>query len=207
MGIYRGPAVKLARRFGVNISETEKVQACMDKRPYPPGEHGQRRGRGRRPSDYAIRLKEKQKLRAIYGIGEAQFSNLFVEASRSRGVTGTRFLQLLESRMDNVIFRMGMAHTRRQARQLVVHGHFLVNDKPNDRPAYRLQPGDKITVAPRSRELLVLRENLESSRRGKTPAWLDFDREQMSGRFVRLPERDEIALPINEQLIIEYYSR
>lgn len=133
MGRYRGPIVKVARHLGVNVAETEKVQKYLDRRPYAPGQHGQKR-RGR-PSDFAVRLREKQKLRFIYDVSETQFRNLFEEASRKKGVTGTVFLQLLESRLDNVVFRMGIASTRRQARQFVRHGHILVNGKRVTIPA------------------------------------------------------------------------
>ncbi len=205
MGRYRGPVVRIARRLGINIAETEKVQRYMDRRPYPPGQHGQRRSR--RPSDYAVRLREKQKLRYLYGLNEKQFRNLFEEATRKKGVTGTVFLQLLESRLDNVVFRMGIATTRRQARQFVVHRHILVNGKRVDRPSYRVKPGDVISVAERSKKLVVFQENAEAAKRRKLPMWLEYDPETMTGKFVRLPERDELAIPVNEQLVIEYYSR
>ncbi|AEB12434.1 30S ribosomal protein S4 [Marinithermus hydrothermalis] len=205
MGRYRGPVVRIARRLGINIAETEKVQRYMDRRPYPPGQHGQRRSR--RPSDYAVRLREKQKLRYLYGLNEKQFRNLFEEATRKKGVTGTVFLQLLESRLDNVVFRLGIATTRRQARQFVVHRHILVNGKRVDRPSYRVKPGDVISVAERSKKLVVFQENAEAAKRRKLPMWLEYDPETMTGKFVRLPERDELAIPVNEQLVIEYYSR
>ena len=150
MGRYRGPIVKISRREGVNLVESPKVQKYMERHPYPPGQHGQRRRR--KPSDYAVRLREKQKLRFYYNMSEKQFKNLFVEASRKTGATGQVFLQLLESRFDNVVYRMGIASTRRQARQFVAHGHLMVNGKRVDVPSYRVMPGDSIEVHPRARK-------------------------------------------------------
>jgi small subunit ribosomal protein S4 len=177
----------------------------MERRPYPPGQHGQRRAR--RPSDYAVRLREKQKLRRIYGVSETQFRNLFEEASRKKGVTGTVFLGLLESRLDNVVYRLGFAQSRRQARQMVRHGHILVNGKRVDLPAYRLRPGDEVAIAERSRNLDFIRQNLEAMKGRKVGPWLSLDVEGMKGKFLRLPDREDLALPVNEQLVIEFYSR
>jgi small subunit ribosomal protein S4 len=177
----------------------------MERRPYPPGQHGQRRAR--RPSDYAVRLREKQKLRRIYGVSETQFRNLFEEASRKKGVTGTVFLGLLESRLDNVVYRLGFAQSRRQARQMVRHGHILVNGKRVDLPAYRLRPGDEVAIAEKSRNLDFIRQNLEAMKGRKVGPWLSLDVEGMKGKFLRLPDREDLALPVNEQLVIEFYSR
>ncbi|HLR45933.1 MAG TPA: 30S ribosomal protein S4 [Deinococcales bacterium] len=205
MGNYRGPAVKISRREGVNLTETPKVQKYMERRPYPPGQHGQRRRR--RISDYGVRLREKQKLRFFYNMGEKQFHNLFKEANRREGSTGTVFLQLLESRLDNVVYRLGIAHTRRQARQFVGHGHIMVNGARVDVPSYHVEPGDEISVAPRSRKNGHIQENIESRRRGKMLPWLDFDAENMKGVFKHLPNREDIVVPVNELQVIEYYSR
>jgi small subunit ribosomal protein S4 len=177
----------------------------MERRPYPPGQHGQRRAR--RPSDYAVRLREKQKLRRIYGISETQFRNLFEEASRKKGVTGTVFLGLLESRLDNVVYRLGFAQSRRQARQMVRHGHITVNGRRVDLPAYWVKPGDEIAIAEGSRNLTFIRENLEAMKGRKVGPWLSLDVEGMKGKFLRLPDREDLALPVNEQLVIEFYSR
>lgn len=205
MGRNRQPLVKLSRREGVNLAETPKVQRYMERRPYPPGEHGQRRRT--RPSDYAVRLREKQKLRMLYDVRERQFRNLFDEAARQKGATGTVFLQLLESRLDNVVFRLGIARTRRQAKQLVSHGHILVNGRRIDIPSYRAQPGDEIKVAEQSRDMPLIRRNIEEVRRRKSLPWLEFDADGYRGTFVRLPAREDLSVPVNELLVIEHYSR
>ena len=206
MGRYRGSITKLSRREGINLAETEKVQKYLDKRPYPPGQHGQRRGRGR-PSDYSVRLREKQKLSRLYGMGEKQFRNLFTEASEVPGVTGTVFLQLLERRLDNVVFRMGFASTRRQARQFVGHGHILVNGQKVDVPSYRVKIGDEIVVAEGSRSMGFIQENMEAQKRRRVSPWVEMEHDNFKGTFARLPAREDLALPINENFIIEYYSR
>ena len=205
MGQYRGPAVKISRREGVNLTETPKVQKYMERRPYPPGQHGQRRRR--KISDYGVRLREKQKLRFFYNMSEKQFSNLFEEANRREGSTGTVFLQLLESRLDNVVYRLGLGNTRRQSRQFVAHGHILVNGKRVDIPSYRVRPGDEISVAPRSRKNSHIQDNLEARKRGKTLPWLEFDAEGLKGVFKHLPNREDIVVPVNELQVIEFYSR
>lgn len=206
MGRYRGSITKQSRREGINLAETEKVQKYLDKRPYAPGQHGQRRGRGR-PSDYSVRLREKQKLSRLYGMGEKQFRNLFTEASNVPGVTGTVFLQLLERRLDNVVFRMGFASTRRQARQFVGHGHILVNGQKVDVPSYRVKVGDEIVVAEGSRSMGFIQENMEAQKRRRVAPWVELNPETFTGTFARLPAREDLALPINENFIIEYYSR
>ena len=205
MGRYRGPIVKICRREGVNLAETPKAQKYMERRPYPPGEHGQRRRR--RISDYGVRLREKQKLRFLYNMSEKQFANLFVEASRREGATGTVFLQLLERRLDNVVYRFGIAHTRRQARQFVGHGLILVNGKRVDVPSYRVKAGDEISVAERAKKNPHIQQNVQERRRGKTPPWLDFDADKLTGIFRSVPAREDIVVPVNELQVIEYYSR
>ena len=205
MGRYRGPIVKICRREGVNLVETPKAQKYMERHPYPPGQHGQRRRR--KPSDYGIRLREKQKLRFYYGVSEKQFANLFEEASSREGATGEVFLQLLERRLDNVVYRLGIAHTRRQGRQFVVHGHITVNGKRVDRPSYRVKPGDEIAVHANARSNAHIQQNVEERRRGKIAPWLDFDANEFKGRFVSIPSREDIVVPVNELQVIEYYSR
>jgi len=205
MGRYRGPIVKLCRREGANLVETPKVQRYMEAHPYPPGQHGQRRRR--KPSDYGVRLREKQKLRIYYNMSEKQFHNLFVEAERIEGSTGSVFLQLLESRLDNVVYRLGIAYTRRQARQFVAHGHILVNGKRVDIPSYRLRPGDVIEVAKSAKKNPVIHANIEDRRRGKLNPWLEFDAEAQKGKFLQRPAREDIVVPVNELQVIEYYSR
>ena len=209
MGRYMGPVCRLCRREGVKLylkgERCYSPKCAMERRPYPPGQHGQKRAR--RPSDYAVRLREKQKLRRIYGISERQFRNLFEEASKKKGVTGSVFLGLLESRLDNVVYRLGFAVSRRQARQLVRHGHITVNGRRVDLPSYRVRPGDEIAVAEKSRNLELIRQNLEAMKGRKVGPWLSLDVEGMKGKFLRLPDREDLALPVNEQLVIEFYSR
>ncbi|GAA5503158.1 30S ribosomal protein S4 [Deinococcus xinjiangensis] len=205
MGRFRGSITKQSRREGINLAETEKVQKYLDKRPYAPGQHGQRR-KGR-PSDYSVRLREKQKLARLYGVGEKQFRNLFDEASTIPGVKGTIFLQLLERRLDNVVFRMGFASTRRQARQFVGHGHIFVNGKKVDIASYRVKIGDEISVAEGSRSMGFIQENMEAQKRRRVSPWVEMDADNFKGTFARLPAREDLALPINENFIIEYYSR
>ena len=209
MGRYIGPVCRLCRREGVKLylkgERCYSPKCAMERRPYPPGQHGQKRAR--RPSDYAVRLREKQKLRRIYGISERQFRNLFEEASKKKGVTGSVFLGLLESRLDNVVYRLGFAVRRRQARQLVRHGHITVNGRRVDLPSYRVRPGDEIAVAEKSRNLELIRQNLEAMKGRKVGPWLSLDVEGMKGKFLRLPDREDLALPVNEQLVIEFYSR
>ena len=209
MGRYIGPVCRLCRREGVKLylkgERCYSPKCAMERRPYPPGQHGQKRAR--RPSDYAVRLREKQKLRRIYGISERQFRNLFEEASKKKGVTGSVFLGLLDSRLDNVVYRLGFAVSRRQARQLVRHGHITVNGRRVDLPSYRVRPGDEIAVAEKSRNLELIRQNLEAMKGRKVGPWLSLDVEGMKGKFLRLPDREDLALPVNEQLVIEFYSR
>jgi small subunit ribosomal protein S4 len=205
VGRLRGPIVKIARRLGVNVAETEKVQKYMDRRPYGPGQHGQRRKS--RPKDYGIRLLEKQKLRFIYDVSETQFRNLFVEAGRREGVTGTNFIQLLESRLDNVVFRMGIASTRRQSRQFIRHNHITVNGKKMNISGYTLKQGDEVRVTDKGKKIAFIQENVERFKARKSSPWLEWNSETMVGRFLRVPERDLISLPVNEQLVIEFYSR
>ncbi len=205
MGRYRGPIVKISRREGTNLAETPKVQRYMERHPYPPGQHGQRRRR--KPSDYGVRLREKQKLRFLYNMGERQFRNLFDEAAKQEGSTGTVFLQLLEARLDNVVYRLGIAYTRRQARQFVGHGHIMVNGQRVDVPSYRLKKGDEIEVHPKARKNPFILDNIEDRKRGKMSPWLEFDAEAMKGRFLHRPAREDIMVPVNELQVIEYYSR
>ena len=205
MSRYRGPAVKISRREGVNLSETPKVQRYMERHPYPPGQHGQ--ARRRKPTDYAVRLREKQKLRLFYNVSEKQFRNLFDEAARREGATGAVFLQLLESRLDNVVYRLGVAHTRRQGRQFVSHGHVSVNGRVIDIPSYRVNPGDEIEVVKGSKDNVHIKQNVEARRRGKMPPWLEFDADALKGKFVSRPAREDLMVPVNELQVIEYYSR
>lgn len=200
MARYRGPKQKIARRFKEPIFGPSKA---LERKPYPPGQHG--RGRRRRESEYAVQLKEKQKAKYTYGLLEKQFKNLFDKATRKRGVTGENLLRFLEARLDNTVFRMGFAKTRRQARQFVSHRHIMVNDRIVNVPSYELGPDDIVEVRPRSKRLDVIQENVERNRR--TFPWLEIDREEMKGKFLDFPQREDIPENIEEQLIVELYSK
>lgn len=200
MARYRGPKQKIARRFKEPIFGPSKA---LERKPYPPGQHG--RSRRRRESEYAVQLKEKQKAKYTYGLLERQFKNLFDKASRKQGVTGEKLLVFLESRLDNTVFRMGFARTRRQARQFVSHRHIMVNDEIVDIPSYELAPDDIVSVKPSSQDLEVIQSNVEHQQR--TFSWLEVDRKEMKGKFIDYPNREEIPENIDEQLIVELYSK
>jgi len=202
MARYRGPRTKIARKFGEPIFGPDRI---LEKKNFPPGMHGQNKRR-RKQSEYGIQLKEKQKAKYTYGVLERQFSNLFETASSSKGVTGEVLLQLLESRLDNVVYRLGISPTRSGARQLVSHRHITVNREIVNIPSYTLRPGDIIGVRERSKSLEAIVNSLSSTPRGKTP-WLEWDEPQMAGRFMNRPEREEIPENIKEQLIVELYSK
>ena len=201
MARYRGPKTKIARKFGDSIFGVDKY---FEKRNYKPGQHGNSRRR-RQASEYAIQLKEKQKAKYTYGLLERQFANLFEKASRKKGITGENLLQMLESRLDNIIFRMGFAASRRQARQLVIHKHFMINDRITNVPSALVRPGDIIGVREKSKSLEVIDDALV--KKGKTFPWVEVDIEKMQGKYLNLPEREEIPETINEQLIVELYSK
>jgi small subunit ribosomal protein S4 len=200
MARYTGPEVKLSRREGVAL--TDKAQKYLDRRPYPPGEHG----RGRiRQSEYLLQLREKQKMRRFYGVLEKQFRRYYEKASRQPGITGENLLRMLEQRLDNVVYRLGFAATRRQARQLVGHGHFRVNGKKVDIPSYQVRPDDVITVKPGSSAEPIIRSATELV--ASVAPWLQADYDALNGKVLRVPERTEIDTPVSEQLIVEYYSK
>lgn len=200
MARYTGPSWKISRRLGISLSGTGKE---LEKRPYAPGQHGP--GQRKKLSEYGLQLQEKQKLRHMYGLNERQFRNLFEKAGKMQGVHGENFMILLESRLDNVVYRLGLARTRRQARQLVNHGHILVDGKRVDIPSYRLTPGQTISVREKSRNLDVIKEAIEVN--NFVPDYLTFDADKLEGIFTRLPERSELPAEINESLIVEFYSR
>ena len=200
MSRYTGPTWKVSRRLGFSLSETGKE---LRKRPYPPGQHGQ--NRRRKLSNYGLQLQEKQKLRFLYGLSEKQFKNLFQEASKMQGITGENFMILLESRLDNLVFRLGFARTRAGARQLVTHGHITVDGKKVDIPSYRLSIGQVIGLKEKSRNLVVVEDALEV--RPNVPEYLSFDENARTGEFIRLPRRDELSPDINEAEIVEFYSK
>ena len=200
MARYRGPKQKIARRFREPIFGPSKA---LERKPFPPGQHG--RGRRSKESEYALQLKEKQKAKYTYGLLERQFRNLFEKAARKKGVTGENLLKFLESRLDNTVFRLGFARTRRQARQLVTHGHLMVDGQVVNIPSYQMRPGQVIQVRPRSRRLDVIAESMKRNRR--VFPWLEVDRSAMQGKFLDYPNREDIPENIREQLIVELYSK
>ena len=204
MARYTGPKVKISRRLGVNIFENEKGSKALNKRPYPPGEHG--RSRRRQPSEYLLQLQEKQKAKYIYGVLERPFSNLYKEASRQKGVTGENLLRMLEQRLDNIVFRAGWGATRPQARQFVGHGMVNVNGRRVDIPSYRVRKGDVISLRDKSRQMIVIRHNLDTIDRLK-PAWIEVGDGGFQVTINELPTRAQIDVPVREQLIVELYSK
>ncbi|OCA92234.1 30S ribosomal protein S4 [Pseudobacillus wudalianchiensis] len=200
MARYTGPSWKISRRLGISLSGTGKE---LEKRPYAPGQHGP--NQRKKLSEYGLQLQEKQKLRHMYGVNERQFKNLFVKAGKMKGVYGENFMILLECRLDNLVYRLGLARTRRQARQLVNHGHILVDGKRVDIPSYQVKPGQTISVREKSRNLAIVKESIEVN--NFVPDYLTFDADKLEGTFTRLPERSELPAEINEALIVEFYSR
>lgn len=201
MSRYTGPSWKVSRRLGISLSGTGKELA---RRPYAPGQHGQ--NNRRKLSEYGLQLREKQKLRMTYGLSERQFANLFLKAGKIReGKHGDNFMVLLERRLDNVVYRLGLATTRRQAHQLVNHGHITVDGKRVDIPSYEVKPGQVISLRERSKDLKVVKEALEAIV-GRVP-FVSFDENTMEGSLVRLPERDELDANIDESLVVEYYNK
>ena len=202
MARYTGPAYKKSRRLGFSTLENGKELA---KRPYAPGAHGQ--DRRRKLSEYGIQMQEKQKVRILYGLNEKQFHKVFDKASKMHGIAGENLLILLESRLDNMVYRLGMARTRRSARQIVNHGHILVNGKRLDIPSALVKVGDVISIAPASTGSEYIKAISEKIATKTTPAWLVLDAEKMAGKVDRFPSREEIDAPIAEHLIVELYSK
>ncbi len=202
MGRYIGPKSKIARKFGEAIFGADKV---LEKRNYPPGQHGLARKR-KKVSEYGEQLGEKQKAKATYGLLEKQFARTYDAASRMGGITGENLLKLLECRLDNVVYRLGIAPTRAAARQLVSHRHICVNGNVLNIPSYSLKVGEVVSVREKSKSLEVITESLSGSARGRY-AWLEWDSASMSGKFLQRPEREEIPENIKEQLIVELYSK
>ncbi len=200
MSRYTGSEFKRARRVGFSISETGKELA---RRPYGPGQHGN--ARKGKLSDYGVQLKEKQKVRFMYGLSEKQFRKTFDDAAKIKGIHGTNFLRLLESRLDNLVYRIGFASTRRGARQLVNHGHVTVNGKKVDIPSYRVKVGDIISLKDKDKELKVVTESL--SKVNRRVEFISYDDKKIEGTYVRLPERNELNADINESLIVEFYNK
>lgn len=201
MARYTGPKTKIARKFGEPIYGEDKVLA---KKNYPPGQHGA--NRRRKTSEYGQQLREKQKAKYTYGVLERQFCNLFEHAARTKGITGEVLLQLLESRLDNVVYRLGLAASRPAARQLVLHKHICVNGKPVNIPSYRVVPGDVVTVREKSKNLEVITDCVAGFNHSKYP-WIEWDEQIKGGKFLHMPERADIPETIKEQLIVELYSK
>lgn len=208
MARYTGPVCRMCRREGTKLflkGERCFSEKCsFDRRPYPPGQHGQGR---LRPSDYRDQLREKQKVKRIYGVLEKQFRLYFQKADRMKGVTGENLLSLLERRLDSVVYRLGLASSRTEARQLVRHNHFTVNGRKVNIPSYIVRPGDVVSVKERSRKVARIVSSLEGAERRPGPSWLEMDRKNWQGTIKGMPVREELTLPINEQLIVELYSK
>jgi small subunit ribosomal protein S4 len=208
MAKYTDPKCKLCRREGTKLflkgDRCSTDKCAVDRRSYPPGEHG--RDSNPKMSGYAHQLREKQKVRHSYGILERQFRNYFRKAAHKKGVTGENLLQFLERRLDNIVFRLGFAPSRPAARQLVRHGHILVNNRKVDIPSYEVKPGEDISLRETSRKLEVVQSSLEA-RGGRVLSWLELDRNTLRGKLLKVPSREEIPLPVQEQLIVELYSK
>jgi small subunit ribosomal protein S4 len=205
---YKESVCRLCRREGAKLflkgDRCYSDKCAVERRPYPPGQHGTRRIK---QSDYGIQLREKQKARRIYGVMEGQFRNYFKIADRQKGVTGENLIVLLERRFDNTVFRLGFAGSRADARQLIRHGHVAVNGRKVNIPSYLLRPGDVIEIREKSRTSTRVQEALVSAERKSTPTWLELEAPKFKGMFKNYPTRDEVALPVNEQLIVELYSK
>ncbi|MEA3490405.1 MAG: 30S ribosomal protein S4 [Campylobacterota bacterium] len=208
MGRYTGPVEKLERRLGVDLGlKGERRLAgksALEKRPYAPGQHGQRRTK---ISEYGLQLREKQKAKYIYGVSEKQFRVLYKEANRKEGNTGSILVQLLEQRLDNVVYRMGFATTRASARQFVNHGHILVDGNRVDIPSCRVKAGQKIEIREKSKANPQIVRSIELTNQTGMVEWVDVDKEKLFGLFTRVPEREEISIPVEERLIVELYSK
>lgn len=200
MSRYTGPAHRKSRRLGFSTLESGKDLA---KRPYPPGQHGMTRRK--KSSEYGLQLQEKQKLRFMYGLTEKQFAKTFKNATKMPGIVGENFLKLLESRLDNIVYRMGLSNTRRGARQLVNHGHVVVDGIPVDIPSYSVKPGSVITLKEKSLNHPAILQSLENVL--ARPAYVEFDSKKMTGTYIRYPERNELHADINESLVVEFYNR
>ena len=196
---------KLVRIFGANVFGNPKFDRLLNRKPYAPGQHGQ--SRRRRLSNYGVQLQEKQKIKTMYGLLEKQFRNYFTKAEKMSGETGTNLLQMLESRLDNIVYRVSFAPTRPAARQLVNHGHFLVNDKRVNIPSYILKSGDKIQVREKSRKMDIILNSMKRIKGDIDLPWLELDKGMMRGSFLGIPERDQMDQTIKEQLVVELYSK
>lgn len=208
MARHIDPVCKLCRREGMKLflkgDRCFSQKCAIEKRNYPPGEHGQRRSK---PSEYGLQLREKQKMKRIYGVLETQFRTYFEMAERQKGITGENLVRLLEQRLDNVVHRLGFAASRAQARTLVQHGHFRVNGRRVTIPSVLLRAGDVLEAQPRSRELDVIKAALEGAKKRRVPSWLALDAANFKGTVVTLPSKEEMAIPVQEQLVVALYSK
>ncbi len=208
MARYRESVCRLCRREGLKLflkgDRCYSDKCAIERRNYPPGQHGQGR---RKVSDYGIQLREKQKIRRIYGLLERQFHGYFVRAERKKGITGKNLLILLEIRLDNIVYRLGFSSSRNEARQLTRHGHFLVNGKTVNIPSYLLKINDAVEVKEKSRNIARIQESLETAARRGIPNWLELDKENMRGRVKAFPAREDLTMPMEEQLVVELYSK
>ncbi|TFH25330.1 MAG: 30S ribosomal protein S4 [Myxococcales bacterium] len=209
MARYTNPVCRLCRREGMKLflkGERCFTDKCaIERRNYAPGQHGQ--GRRRKVSEYAVQLREKQRLKRMYGLLEKQFKKYFTMAERSRKVTGEALLEFLERRLDNMVYRLGMARSRAEARQLVRHRHFTVNGKRVDIPSYLVEPGDVISVCEKSRSKATFKQAMELTERKGVPAWLEIDAAAFTGKVVKTPGREDLTIPVNERLVVELYSK
>jgi small subunit ribosomal protein S4 len=209
MARYRDAKCKLCRREGDKLflkgDRCFSNKCAIEKRNYPPGQHG--RGRRRKASKYSFQLREKQKLRRTYGLLEKQFRNYFIKAARQEGITGTNLLQLLERRLDNIVYRLGFTSSRATARQLIRHKHFQVNGKPVSIPSYLVKPGDVVSPRGKSKDLFVIQESIKNIDSRQMVPYLEIDTNKLQGEFLEIPGRDSIPAPVDEQLIVELYSK
>ena len=208
MARYTGADCRLCRREGIKLflkgDRCYSDKCGVEKRPYPPGQAGKKRPRD---SEYRVQLREKQRTKRIYGLLEKQFRGYYVIASAQKGITGENLLRILESRLDNVVYRLGFAKSRDEARQIVRHGHITINGKRVDIPSYRVRPGEVVAIASKSRDLIVIKTALISSEKIEVPGWLEVDIEKLQGTILSLPTREQIDAPVREQLIVELYSK
>ena len=209
MARYTGPSCRLCRRENLKLylkgDRCYGGKCAFERRAYAPGQHGQRRGA--KFSDYRIQLREKQKVKRIYGVLENQFRGYYLRAEKQKGITGTNLLILLESRLDNIVYRMGFATSRNQARQMVRHNHIQVNGRKVNIPSYQVKPGDKVEVKEKSRNVPQILEAMETVVRRGVPSWIEVDKEKFQGTLMALPNREEFTIPVQEQLIVELYSK
>ncbi|MCK4654010.1 MAG: 30S ribosomal protein S4 [Candidatus Cloacimonetes bacterium] len=211
MARYIGPSCKLCRREGTKLflkgSRCNSDKCAFERRPYIPGDHGSARGFKKRLSDYGVHLREKQKVRRIYGILEKQFRKYFKMAAKKSGITGENLLQFLETRLDNVLFRMGFAPSRKSSRQLIRHGHITVNKKKVNIPSFLVRPKDQIEIKKGSRQMPLIQEAIEASTEVSSYEWFEVEKDKFKGKILSIPTREQIQLDVDERLIVEYYSK